>query len=186
LLNLYELYKNAKAKNIIFYYSGPIAHASIEGVAATLRKNLQYEGTDEITSNAVFSVFIEQVQNILNYSAEKFSDINSDDEDLRAGVVAIGYEEGFYCIYCGNKVYNQDIPKIKENIDSVRNLDKEHLKALYKERRRMEPPPSSKGAGLGLIEMARKAVKPIDYTFIPMDEEYSFFTIKVVTGREKI
>ena len=43
-LDLYDFYQQAKGKNVIFYYCGPVAHASIEGVALTLRKNLEYEG----------------------------------------------------------------------------------------------------------------------------------------------
>jgi hypothetical protein len=74
--------------------------------------------------------------------------------------------------------------RIREKIEGIRNLSKEELKLLYRERRRQAPEPGSKGAGLGLIEMARKAGKPIDYSFAPIDEDSSFFSLKVVVCRE--
>jgi len=47
----------------------------------------------------------------------------------------------------------------------------------------MDAHPGSKGAGLGLIEMARKGSEPIEYSFLSIDDNFSFFTISVVVGR---
>jgi len=183
-LSLYHLYKDLKAKKILLCYSGPIAQASIEGVGETLRRNLEFEAAGTSITLSVFSIFIEQVQNVLNYSAEKLNKDEEDEKDLRVGVVVIGHEEtGDYSVYCGNRVYNWDISKMRNNIELVRNLSKEKLKALYKERRRMDTDSGSKGAGLGLIEMARRSAAPLRYSFEKIDENFSFFSIKVVVGR---
>ena len=182
-LDLYDFYQDAKGKNVIFYYCGPVAHAGIEGVAQTLRRNLEYEDAGNLTAQSVFSVFIEQMQNILNYSAERVSKPEDSENDLRVGVVVIGHENSGYFILCGNKMYSSDVPALSEKLELIRNMNKDELKALYKERRRMDPAPESKGAGLGLIEMARKGTEPIEYGFLPVDGEFSFFTIRVVVGR---
>ena len=184
-LDLYRFYQETKCKNIMFYYCGPIAHASVEGVAQTLRKNLEYEEVGNLTSQSVFSVFIEQMQNILNYSAEKLENGEMVEDELRVGAVVIGHIEKGYYILCGNKIYNQDIDSLKEKIEQVRNMNKDELKSLYKERRRMDAAPGSKGAGLGLIEMARKSSAPLDYSFEPIDATYSFFTIRVLVEGKK-
>jgi hypothetical protein len=184
-LDLYSLYKDLKSKRIMFCYCGPIAHAGIEGIAQTLRMNLEYDGTGNTAKNAVFSIFIEQIQNILNYSAERLDNTQPDSEnELCFGAVVIGKEEdGNYFIYCGNRIYNKDVLQLGSKIDELKDLNKDELKALYKERRKMEPPAGSKGAGLGLVEIARKAEKPIEYSFKNIDDEFSFFSIKVVVGR---
>lgn len=180
-LSLFNLYSELKMKRILFCYSGPMAQASIEGVGNTLRRNLEFEETGKMTQMAVFSTFIEQVQNVLNYSAEKVSPEN---DDLRVGLTVVGHDESEnYCVYCGNRVYNDDISRIAESIDSLRNLSKEELKALYKERRRDVSAPGSKGAGLGLIEMARRALTPLEYSFEPINDSQSFFSIKAVIER---
>lgn len=182
-LSLYDLYNDFKAKQILFCYSGPIDQSSIEGVGNTLRRNLEIDDAGTTTTISIFSIFIEQVQNVLNYSAEKLGSEEIENE-LRIGMVVIGHEKnGEYFIYCGNQVYNEDIGRLTNNIESVRNLNKDELKVLYKERRRMEPAAGSKGAGLGLIEMARKSTQPFNYSFVEIDPVFSFFSIKVVVGR---
>ncbi len=183
-MTLYDLYQDLKMKNIIFCYSGPIAQSSIEGVGCTLRRNLEVEEVGNAATLSVFSIFIEQVQNILNYSAERLGSTEEMESELRVGIVVIGKEENddFY-IYCGNRVLNSDIPNLTERIEEIRDLSKDELKALYKERRRMETKVGSKGAGLGLIEMARKAGRPLEYSFVDINDQFSFFCIKVVVGR---
>ncbi len=182
--SLYDLYKELRGKRILFCYSGPFAQSSIEGVGKTLRRNLEIDEAGSNTTLSVFSIFIEQVQNVLNYSAEKINHTDKLENELRVGVVVIGREEnGNYFVHCGNRICNVDIPKMSTNLELVRNLNYDELKTLYKERRRMDPQPGSKGAGLGLIEMSRKSVKPIEYSFEKIDDDFSFFSIKVEVGR---
>jgi hypothetical protein len=178
-LVLYDFYQDLKSRNIMLYYCGPIAHASIEGVAHTLRKNLEYEATCDLTAQAVFSVFIEEMQNILNYSAESLDREGLDENELRVGVVVIGHKGNGYFILCGNKMYSKDVVALRQKIEGVCHLSKAELKALYKARRRMDGEPGSKGAGLGLIEMARRASAPLEYSFLPIDDTFSFYTIEV-------
>ena len=184
LLDLHDIYHNIKNDKIVFCYCGPISQATIEGIGNTLRLDLEIEDTKMNISQSIFSVFIEQMQNILNYSAEKISKYTEIEKELRVGVLVICQEIDDFYIYCGNKIYCEDIEKIKYKIDELKCLDKGQLKNLYKERRKNETLEGSKGAGLGLIEMARKSQKPIEYSFKKLDDKFAFFTIKVtVLGR---
>ncbi|MDF2816038.1 MAG: hypothetical protein K0Q81_2238, partial [Paenibacillus sp.] len=40
--------------------------------------------------------------------------------------------------------------------------------------------PDHVGAGLGLIDMARKATVPLEYSIIAQDDSLSFFTLKAI------
>ena len=57
-------------------------------------------------------------------------------------------------------------------------MNKEELRALHKEQLRAEPEEGSKGAGLGFMEIARRASKPIEFDFADVDGDYAFFTLK--------
>lgn len=182
--SLYDFYYELKAAKIMFCYSGPVAQSGIEGVAATLCKKLQTEEVGNSTYFSVLSIFVEQVQNILNYSAERLGNSEELDNELRVGIIAIGHDNnGDYFIYCGNRIYNADIQNLKEKLDYINSLNKEELKVLYKERRRMAVETGRKGAGLGLIEMARRTGGRLEYSFKPIDNECSFFSIRVTVGR---
>jgi hypothetical protein len=97
-----------------------------------------------------------------------------------SGIVVIGRKNEMYYVCSGNLVENHDIHKLVQRIEGLVSLDKNELKKLYKEEMKNEVLPGSFGAGLGLIDMARKASMPIDYTIEKLDDEFSFFTIKVL------
>ncbi len=59
-------------------------------------------------------------------------------------------------------------------------MSKDELKEYYKAQRRKSPEEGSKGAGLGFIDMAKKASEPIEFDFKPIDEKVSFFSLKTV------
>ncbi len=185
-LDLFDFYQPIKAEGIIFCYSGPIAHSGLEGIAQTLRRNLEIEEAGHTATQAVFSVFIEQMQNILNYSAEHPRVSEFSEEALRMGITVVGIEGSNYFVYCGNKVYRRDVDSLRGRIDDLKLLSKDQLKQLYKERRRMEPEAGSKGAGLGLIEMARKSGQPLAYDFKIIDDQFAFFSIKVSIKGETV
>lgn len=52
------------------------------------------------------------------------------------------------------------------------------MKRHYKEQRRLPAGSDSMGAGLGLIDMARKASRALEFDFRKLDDENSFFTLK--------
>jgi hypothetical protein len=50
--------------------------------------------------------------------------------------------------------------------------------AMYKETLKSEPEEGSKGAGVGFIEIARRASKPIEFDFADVDDRFSFFALE--------
>jgi hypothetical protein len=72
------------------------------------------------------------------------------------------------------------LESIRNQLEHLREMDKEQLKAFYRDRRKTTTKPDSRGAGLGFIDMARKASQPIEYDFKPINDHHAFFSIKVV------
>jgi hypothetical protein len=63
-------------------------------------------------------------------------------------------------------------------LEHLRSLDRDELKAYYKEKLREPPEEESKGATIGLIEIARRASEPIEFDFLDIDESQAFFCLK--------
>jgi hypothetical protein len=72
------------------------------------------------------------------------------------------------------------VEKLARELAAIRDMTPEALKQLYKERRRAAPPSGSVGAGLGLLEIARRSTEPISFDMQPVDEAFAFFSIKAV------
>lgn len=181
-LDLLRFQEEVNREGIMFCYSGPISQSTIEGIGATLRLNMEIAEAGNRTAQTVFLVFVEQMQNILNYSAEILANQTYADKELRRGILVISNIDNFFLVYCGNRIFNKDVEPLQARIDEVMHLDKQSLKELYMERIRLDPHAGSKGAGLGLIDMARRSGKPIEYDFTRIDDTYSFFSIKVSVG----
>ena len=54
---------------------------------------------------------------------------------------------------------------MKERVNQVEGKDKDKLKKLYKQKMMEGPEEGSKGARLGLVEMARRSGYPIEFAF---------------------
>jgi hypothetical protein len=168
-------------QGIIFSFSGYISEGVLYSLGEALRQKMTIEEADVTTIKKVFSVFVEQAQNIIRYSAEKVGKEEVGKTlELSSGVVTIGNERGRFFITCANVMRNADVPKLRERLEQLRAMDKDQLKAFYKERLREPPEDDSKGATIGLIEIARRSSEPIEFDFAPIDASSQFFCLKAL------
>ncbi len=174
---LYDFYELTKDNNIILSYSGPILQEGLEGLAKTLRAKLVADDVDMNKAQSLFSVFVEQMQNISRYSAEKYTENGN---ELSYGIFILGTINDGHFIHCGNQVFRKQVEVLAEKIDYINSLNKDELKKYYRERRRMEPDEGSLGASIGLIEIARRSGNPIQYKFTDVNDEIVFFSMYVV------
>lgn len=176
---LYSILREMNKNGVIISFNGSFTQEIIEEIAEGM-KNYIEEDSSESRSYEILSIYIEQSQNIKNYFYKK---VNLDNEKeffklAFESIIVIGKEKDDYYICSGNIVNNLDMNKLKENLDYINSLDKTQLKGYYKEKLKYNRT-NNLGAGLGLINMARKANGPLKYLFVERDENYSFFILKV-------
>lgn len=185
LQELHSFYESLKGEGILFCYSGPTTQHLMEGIGDLLKQRMAVEEASMAVTRTIFAIFIEQMQNILHYSAEIMppSDVAAD-EEMRHGVMVVGREEDAekrFFVLCGNYIHKPKGRILAEKLEIMRGMNKDELKALYKEMRRKDPETEdSKGAGLGFLEMARKASRPLDYCIADINDQLSFFSVKAV------
>ncbi|HYG49868.1 MAG TPA: SiaB family protein kinase [Flavobacteriales bacterium] len=84
-----------------------------------------------------------------------------------------------------NRVAEQFVPDIEKKLIQVNSLDADGLKRLYKEIMSNESFSDKGGAGLGLIEMARKSGLPLKYTFKDIGDGFKrFFLALEIVSKE--
>jgi len=168
--------------NIHVIYSGSIWSGGIDAIADVIQKHLELNGVPLSASQSVFSIFIEQINNIIMYSAEKElkSDQNGNKVELSKGDFILGIRDTTYFIQSGNPVTNNSAGILKTRIDHLNTLDKKEIRQYYMERVKAENDnPESKGAGIGLIEIARRSSSPIEYDFEPFNNDLQYFTMYI-------
>jgi hypothetical protein len=178
-VRLYNLRDCFTKKKIIFCYSGPMSQDLMVEIGNTLKVKMQQEAFNRSVVAKTFAILVEQVQNIMHYSTEKTKLKSFDDARIGNGIVAVGLEDDRFYVASGNMIHAVEKEKISGMITKINSLNPDEKKQYYKEMRKKAPDETSRGAGLGFIEMARKSDHPVDFDFIDVDNEFCFFTIRL-------
>ena len=187
IIDMIDWHEMLNKKKITLVYSGPLWSEGIGVIAGTLKKRLEFDKIPLSTSQEVFSVFVEQMNNMLMYSVEKenFTSADNTTEESPKGTFLLGKEGDAFFIQTGNIMRTESVALVKNRIDYLNTLDKKTLRKFYKEQMHSnDNNPESKGAGLGFIEIARRISSKIIYSFIPCGENQTFFTLYVTIGGE--
>jgi hypothetical protein len=176
--NLLALKQEFTKQGILITFNGPFTHSIIEELGKAAKTYLEGEHLDRGVITDVFAVYIEQTQNVSHYVKRN----NLMVEGRDSAVVVISTNPDSYCVSAGNYILHKDVPGLEARFQELQNLDKAELKKLYKTQLRKDRDPAAQGAGLGLIDMARRSSEPIQFSFDKIDEEYSFFTLIVTVS----
>jgi hypothetical protein len=150
-------------------FNGPFSHSVIEQLGEAVKKHLQSSETPRDRVTDVFSVFVEQAQNLKNYTTSRLDGI---------GTLAIARNGESYVVSSGNLIRPEDAADLHARLGELIAADSATLKSMYKTQLR-RPIEEGAGAGLGLITMARKASEPIEYSIMDSVGVNAFFTITV-------
>lgn len=173
-LDLYALQKNYNQNGVLLCFNGPLTKSLIEEIGHALRNYMRNESASKAMD--VFAAYIEMTQNIRHYAAAK----NWPEQQSTATVVIAQDAEGRYVVSSGNIVDQDDGRRLLERIQTLAAMDKTALKAAYKEQLRKPREEGVKsGAGLGLLDIARKASAPFACALRALEDGKSFFTLIV-------
>lgn len=175
---MYDLREALGQQGITFCYSGYMTESILLGIGSAIKTQMEIGDADAKLTKGVFAVFVEQVQNVIRYSAEKIS--KTDASELRYGILTVGTKDDMPYVACGNMIEVKDAERLRDSLTHIKGLDRDGLKALWKETLRGETPAGSKGAGVGFIDIARNARNGIDFDFRKVDDDHCFFTLKAL------
>jgi CRISPR/Cas system-associated endoribonuclease Cas2 len=177
-----DLYESTSRKEVIIAYRGPVTDVIMSEISRDIR--IKFANNAKI-GRKVFAIFIELAQNILYYSAEKLQ--NEGNYVDRVGTIAIfdEAEKDQYSVFCCNLVELHQAQDLKRGCEVINSLGKEELR-LYKREQRSRPTATgSKGAGIGLIQVAITSENNLETDFQPFDENRSFFILTARINKYK-
>lgn len=175
-IDLFDLKETLNGKDILLCFNGPLSKSIIEELGTAMRRYLESEAVAKNQVSDVFSVYIEQAQNIRHYAAQRGRDAT--EQQLLTNAIMVVMRQGeTYTVSSGNLVAQTDVPALAGQLDRLAALDPAGLRALYKETLRQPRPEHAGSAGLGLISMARLAKRPLAYSLRPVDDRFAFFSL---------
>ncbi len=170
----YSFYKTVKDYKINLVYEGEITHQIIKAFTSLTETNMEIDEESISVQKKVFHVMVESLQNISKH-ADCLPTENQRKEGK--GVFMLGKNDNSYCITSGNVISTVKVQGIKNQLIKVNSLDKDGLKAFYKQQIREGRLTSKGGAGLGFIDIAKKTGNKLNFNFLSLNDEYSFFVL---------
>jgi hypothetical protein len=161
-------------------YKGEMNHQIMRSFAFMANRKIAEKNLPTSIRKRVFHVMIECLQNITKHS----DDYDENDRQIGNGLFIVGQNKDSFYIVTGNLVKNEKIKSLEDKLTAVNQADPKVLKQLFL-KQMMEGNLNEKGgAGLGLIDIARKSGKKLFYHFVPYDNHRHYFLLAVSVSME--
>lgn len=167
LSTIKDLRRRINDENILLIYKGDFSEDSIMPVLKMIKDNMEKNDEGFIIKKRVYMVLVEMLQNISRHSLSQ--------NGLQLGIMMVSKKDDRYIINTGNLVESSATDKLKANLNRINIASRNELSEMHT-KRLIEGSISEKGgAGLGLMDIAKKSCDKLNYTFVPMNEGVTFF-----------
>lgn len=181
LSHVHSFHKLMNEKDLMLVYCGDFSQELNKTLLSFMERKFKSENVEDNTRRKIFNIMVEVLQNISKNRIEKEEGVPEVDS---AFILGASTED--YLLISSNLIRNSNVQNLKDRIDQVNSLDKEGLKQLYKDVRLNASFTEKSGAGIGIIDIARKSENRLGYSFDELGSEYSVFSLLIRVTKEKI
>lgn len=160
-----------RSHKFMLAYRGFFSQEITKALVATTEKKLDLEGTDFSIKKRVFNVMIECLQNICKHK---------DEVNGSSALFMIGRSNKDFIVYSGNVIATDKVEGLKNKLEAINSMEITDLKEFYKSLIASGEFSSNGGAGLGLIDIAKKSGSKLDYHFDKINDSFSYFSLRTV------
>lgn len=176
--NIFEIYKQLEERNVIISFKGVMTSEILTTTLQIMESRMDKLEERPKIRKKIFNVLVECLQNLYHHIDDDIDD-KSTPQNKRNCLFMIARENAAYIITTGNYIKPEDSPILEEKLDKINGMTRDELKSYYKQVLN-EGTMSDKGtAGLGMIDIARKSGKKLEYDLTPINENLTFFSLSV-------
>ncbi len=196
-----ELYDWLTQKQVLLAYNGEIDGELIDMLVQLAEKALKKASSKPKVRKKIVNILIESLQNSFHYTQdiqnEPFENISQAIKSpflilCKEVVPTIASEEGepeitveitagedVYWVTTGNWIDDANVEKLNARIQLLENLSHDELQAYYIQSLNKEVLPTQGGAGLGLIDIMRRADRQVFFQTKKIAQDFSVFMLKI-------
>lgn len=171
-----NLLKSLHKDDLIFAYTGLVSDSITHKIIELTQFNIDSAGNFIKLKNKISFLMAECYQNVARHG--KYATEDSSLSDYQGAFYVRSITDCFF-IGSANSVANDVIPSIKEKLEKVNSLNADELRLLQKQVLAKGKLSDRGGAGLGIIEMARRTGRKISFDFVPIDSNTSLFLMQL-------
>lgn len=177
-IDLFRMREDFHQHNIRLCFNGPISRSLVEEIGNALKKYLESEAAPPGSVMDVFGVYVEMTQNIRHY-AQRMG--YSDEESSTTVIVARDDSADHYLVEACNLVERQHGQTLLQRINELGGMDRAQLKRAFKTQLRApRSDDADSGAGLGLIDIARRSAEPLSAKLEEAEHGRKLFSLRAV------
>ncbi|HSH66102.1 MAG TPA: SiaB family protein kinase [Bacteroidia bacterium] len=176
MLNIYDFYDKMERNNIMLSFKGDVTSELLTSILQIMESKLDTMQEDPKIKKKVYNVLVECLQNLYHHMDEITPDLN---EKIRTAIFLIGKIDNQYTIITGNYIKKENVSGLQKRLDDINQLSKDQLKEFYKEILNNGEMSMKGGGGLGMVDIARKTGDKLNFNFLPVDDQYSFFSLNI-------
>lgn len=178
--SIISLYEELTSNGIYIVYIGKFTQRITSMFSTMLEEELDKLSEDKKTRKRIFHAMVETMQNIQRHAEEYSEDVFSN------GLFMIGKRDKIYYIITTNKITITSKDKVVKAIEKVNKCSREELNDMYKQQLKDGKISAHGGAGLGLIDIARKTENNLEYLFLPINFSEEYFVLKAEIDPAKL
>ena len=156
-------------------YKGEMNHQIMRSFAFMANRKIAEKNVSTPTRKRVFHIMIECLQNITKHS----DDYDEKEKQIGNGLFIVGESKDSFYVITGNLVKNEKMTTLENRLEKLNSSSSKDLKHLFLKQMIEGELNEKGGAGLGLIDIARKSGKKLYYHFVPYDSKRFFFILAV-------
>lgn len=154
---------------LMFVYRGVVTNSNSEALLLLLEKEMEQSDFGFIGRKRLFMFVLESLQNVSRHM--------NGDEYAGMSLVVYSKTDTGYTVTTANVISSDDEPELREQLRKLNSMDSKAIRKLYREKLSATNLSSKGGAGLGLIEMAKKTGNKLDYDFRRISDDLLYFIL---------
>jgi hypothetical protein len=181
LTNIYSLYRTMEEENVLLSFKGIVTADLLTTLLNIMENKMHSLQESPKKQKKVFNVLVECLQNLYHHVDHEGSNSNESRDliERKSAIILIVKETERFIIRTGNYIDNYKVDDLKLRLDKINSLNKDELKDYYQASLNSSTVSAKGTAGLGMIDIARKSGNKLDFEFLKVNEETSFFCLNV-------
>ena len=173
-----QLYSEICRDDVFYAYEGGIASNQINSILEDIEEKVVEVSTNIKARKKIYNIMVESLQNLFHHSDDVPEDLVNT-LGKRYGIIVIKKENDDFVLTVGNFISSDKVKLLTEKIEKINSLSNDELKDMYKFILNYQKLSSKGGGGLGLIDIARKSDKNLEYKFYPHNDNYYFYRLNI-------
>ena len=171
-----RLRNKMQREHLMFVYRGLVTTDNSVPLLMLIEREMEAAEYGQVGRKRLFMFVVESLQNVAKHSDHT--------EMTDMSLVLYSKAEGGYTVTTGNVISSKNVGDLRKRLDEINMLAPDEIRSVYRQMLSNSSLSSKGGAGLGLIEMAKKTGNKLDYDFLKLNEKSYYFVLSKTVNSE--